>query len=277
MARNRIIKKEFYTDQKIIELEIPERLLFIGMTNFSDDTGIHINSAKMLKCEIFPADDIKVAYIEKALLKMADLGLIDFNEDRSLIRIKNWSVHQKINRPYPSKYEFVEGFNEHSMNTHGTINEQSSPNKNNNKKENKKKKKNNNIEEKKQKFTNQTLAEGLKHTPMIEPRICDEFIDYWTEPNKTKTKMKFEMQETFDISRRLKRWINNDFSSNKTEKHSKSWKKDSTGKFIVGYCACGKSDFYEPFNINSQDTKCCGSKILCNRIMEKIQDVNAEA
>ena len=213
MARNRIIKKEFYTDQKIIELEIPERLLFIGMTNFSDDTGIHINSAKMLKCEIFPADDIKVSYIEKSLLKMADLGLIDFNEDRSLIRIRNWSVHQKINRPYPSKYEFVEGFNEHSMNTHGTINEQSSPNKNNNKNNNKKENKNNNIEKRKQKFTNQTLAEGLKHTPMIDPRICDEFIDYWTEMNKSKTKMKFEMQETFDISRRLKRWIRNDFSS----------------------------------------------------------------
>ncbi len=211
MARNRIIKKEFYTDQKIIELEIPERLLFIGMTNFSDDTGIHINSAKMLKCEIFPADDIKVSYIEKSLLKMADLGLIDFNEDRSLIRIRNWSVHQKINRPYPSKYEFVEGFSEHSVNTHGTISEDSSPN--NNKKENKNKKKNNNIEKRKQKFTNQTLAEGLKHTPMIDPRICDEFIDYWTEMNKSKTKMKFEMQETFDISRRLKRWIRNDFSS----------------------------------------------------------------
>ena len=84
MARNRMIKKEFYTDQKIIELEIYERLLFIGMTNFSDDTGIHINSAKMLKAEIFPADDIKVRAIEESLLKMANLELIEFNENKSL-------------------------------------------------------------------------------------------------------------------------------------------------------------------------------------------------
>ena len=278
MARNRIIKKEFYTDQKIIELEIPERLLFIGMTNFSDDTGIHINSAKMLKCEIFPADDIKVSYIEKALDKMANLGLIDFNEDRSLIKIKNWSVHQKINRPYPSKYEFVEGFNEHSMNTHGTINEQSSPNKNNNKKENKKenKKKNNNIEERKQKFTNQTLAEGLKHTPMVDPRICDEFIDYWTEPNKTKTKMKFEIQETFDISRRLKRWINNDFSNN-SNGESSMFQLDSTGNSYVGYCAkCCKSGFYRKDELN-HDSKCCNDKVLPRRNMDQIQDINAKA
>ena len=276
MARNRIIKKEFYTDQKIIELEIPERLLFIGMTNFSDDTGIHINSAKMLKCEIFPADDIKVSYIEKALLKMANLGLIDFNEDGSLIKIKNWSVHQKINRPYPSKYEFVEGFNEHSMNGVGTINEQSYPNKNKNNKKNKNKKKNNNIEEKKQKFTNQTLAEGLKHTPMIDPRICDEFIDYWTEPNKTKTKMKFEMQETFDISRRLKRWINNDFSNN-SNGESSMFQLDSTGNSYVGYCAkCCKSGFYRKDELN-HDSKCCNDKVLPRRNMDQIQDINAKA
>ena len=274
MARNRIIKKEFYTDQKIIELEIPERLLFIGMTNFSDDTGIHINSAKMLKCEIFPADDIKVSYIEKSLLKMADLGLIDFNEDRSLIRIRNWSVHQKINRPYPSKYEFVEGFSEHSVNTHGTISEDSSPN--NNKKENKNKKKNNNIEKRKQKFTNQTLAEGLKHTPMIDPRICDEFIDYWTEMNKSKTKMKFEMQETFDISRRLKRWINNDFSNNSSGESS-MFQLDSTGNAYIGYCSkCCKSGFYRKDELN-HDSKCCNDKVLPKRNMDQIQDINAKA
>ena len=144
MARNRIIKKEAYCDNKLIELEITQRFMFIGMTNFADDEGIHLNNAKVLKAEIFPADDIKVSYIEKSLLKMADLGLIVFNEDRSLFRISNFLLHQKINRPYPSKYEFVEGFSEHSVNTHGTISEDSSPT--NNKKENKNKKKNNNIE-----------------------------------------------------------------------------------------------------------------------------------
>ena len=40
MARNRIIKKEAYCDNKLIELEIPQRFMFIGMTNFADDEGI---------------------------------------------------------------------------------------------------------------------------------------------------------------------------------------------------------------------------------------------
>ena len=143
MARNRIIKKEAYCDNKLIELEITQRFMFIGMTNFADDEGIHLNNAKVLKAEIFPADDIKVSYIENALLKMANLGLIQFNEDRSLYRIKNWKLHQKINRPYPSKYDFVEEIHEHSLNTQGIVCEDSSPN-NKNKKKNKKK--NNNKE-----------------------------------------------------------------------------------------------------------------------------------
>ena len=44
--------------------------------------------------------------------------------------------------------------------------------------------------------------------------IKKSFTDYWTEPNKSNTKMKFEMQSTFDINRRLARWKKNDKSEN---------------------------------------------------------------
>jgi hypothetical protein len=33
-----------------------------------------------------------------------------------------------------------------------------------------------------------------------------KFFDYWTEPNKSKTKMRFEMQNTWDTGRRLMKW-----------------------------------------------------------------------
>ena len=32
------------------------------------------------------------------------------------------------------------------------------------------------------------------------------FIQYWTEPNKSKSKMRFEMEKTWDTSRRLATW-----------------------------------------------------------------------
>ena len=39
--------------------------------------------------------------------------------------------------------------------------------------------------------------------------IKKEFESYWTETNKSKTKMRFELERTFDIKRRLQRWIKN--------------------------------------------------------------------
>lgn len=42
------------------------------------------------------------------------------------------------------------------------------------------------------------------------------FCNYWTEPNKSKTKMRFELEKTFEIGRRLAKWSSNDKSFNKT-------------------------------------------------------------
>jgi len=42
-----------------------------------------------------------------------------------------------------------------------------------------------------------------------------EFIDYWTEKNISSKLMRFEMEKTFDIKRRLARWIKNDKKWNK--------------------------------------------------------------
>lgn len=41
-----------------------------------------------------------------------------------------------------------------------------------------------------------------------------EFYDYWREPNKSKVSMRFEMQKTWDLNLRLKKWAKNDFSKN---------------------------------------------------------------
>tara|TARA_R110000868_G_scaffold402189_1_gene678315 strand:+ start:264 stop:950 length:687 start_codon:yes stop_codon:yes gene_type:complete len=40
-------------------------------------------------------------------------------------------------------------------------------------------------------------------------KIIKEFIDYWTESNLQGKKMKYEMQKTFDINLRLKKWYEN--------------------------------------------------------------------
>tara|TARA_R100000742_G_C4277902_1_gene100170 strand:- start:2069 stop:2695 length:627 start_codon:yes stop_codon:yes gene_type:complete len=46
-------------------------------------------------------------------------------------------------------------------------------------------------------------------------KLKREFCDYWTEKNSKGTKMKFEMERTFDIKRRLSRWYKNENKWNK--------------------------------------------------------------
>ena len=107
MARKRMIDPKFWSDDKIIELEPLSRLCFIGLWNFSDDFGIHKFNAKVIKAEIFPADDIPLAQVELMLEDLIKLNLIEISEDKILLRIKGWNIYQKINRPQPSKYEDV--------------------------------------------------------------------------------------------------------------------------------------------------------------------------
>jgi len=139
----------------------------------------------------------------------------------------------------------------------------------------------NNVNKRKEKFTNKVLAEGLKHQPMVEPSILEAFTGYWTEMNRSKTKMKFELQQTFEISRRLKTWINNDFNIDKKGKtvKKKKFRLSTTGKHYVCYCECGKSDFYPIWEVDKGilDTKCCGKELLTERVGIQIQDINAEA
>ena len=39
--------------------------------------------------------------------------------------------------------------------------------------------------------------------------VLNSFISYWTEKNKSKTKMRFELQKTWDTKRRLETWNKN--------------------------------------------------------------------
>ena len=42
--------------------------------------------------------------------------------------------------------------------------------------------------------------------------MLQDFCDYWTEPNPSQTKMRFELQKTWDVNRRLARWARNNFN-----------------------------------------------------------------
>lgn len=45
--------------------------------------------------------------------------------------------------------------------------------------------------------------------------MLNDFFSYWTEPNKSQTKMRFEQQPTWDLFRRLSRWEKNNYKYEK--------------------------------------------------------------
>lgn len=79
--------------------------------------------------------------------------------------------------------------------------------------------KNNNIDDRKLKF-----ASTLK--PFLETYgrdMINDFFKYWTEPNKSNTKFKQELEKTWSLDRRLETWSKNDFGKLKKETNSNTY------------------------------------------------------
>lgn len=102
MARIRTIKPEFWTDEKIVELDAWARLLFIGLWNFADDEGRMVCSEKRIKMQIFPGDSPN---IRGGLDELARAGLIDIYvvDDIEYLQIPTFLKHQRVDHPSKSK------------------------------------------------------------------------------------------------------------------------------------------------------------------------------
>jgi len=48
---------------------------------------------------------------------------------------------------------------------------------------------------------------------LADATTLKEFFEYWQEPNKSKTKMRWEMEKTWDLKLRILRWAGNSFST----------------------------------------------------------------
>jgi hypothetical protein len=85
-------------------------------------------------------------------------------------------------------------------------------NKNNNKN-------NNNISKRRNEFVFEVLSFDYDES------ILNGFVDYWTEPNKSNTKMKFELNKTWSTKLRLKTWANNQKKWDKPKSNKKTMSK----------------------------------------------------
>lgn len=50
------------------------------------------------------------------------------------------------------------------------------------------------------------IADVKLHEDLFVQKVIDSFIDYWSEPNISRSKMRWELQKTWDTKRRLRLW-----------------------------------------------------------------------
>lgn len=102
MARSRILKPEFWSDEKLALVSREARLTFAGLWTCSDDYGVTKGHPAWLKAQIFPYDvELPLEEFGRWLADLERIGVIDpFTADgESFFYIRNFSDHQKVDRP----------------------------------------------------------------------------------------------------------------------------------------------------------------------------------
>jgi DnaD/phage-associated family protein len=134
MARIRTIKPQFWTDEKIGQLSWGARLLFIACWNLADDEGILIWNSSYLRGQVFPYEKrLSLAQVMRMMNELTSLGMcICYTSGaNNYAFIPAFAKHQTINRgqpsdkPLPTSPKFKAKFTENSLNSHGTITDDS--------------------------------------------------------------------------------------------------------------------------------------------------------
>lgn len=65
---------------------------------------------------------------------------------------------------------------------------------------------------------------------IYQPQMIRAFFNYWTERNKSGTKMRFELERTWELSKRLATWASNEKQFNRNEQRNSSNRTSSADK-----------------------------------------------
>ena len=125
MARSRIIKPEFWDDERLATVSMAARLTYIGLWNFCDDFGVTKASLLWLKSRLYPFDEkVSIKDLEKWLNELCALKrIIKFSANGDeFYYLPNFLRHQVINRPSKTRYpEPSNEILEHSLSDTGVF------------------------------------------------------------------------------------------------------------------------------------------------------------
>ena len=100
--KSRLVRPEFWTDGKIVQLSAFARLLFIACWQMADDEGRFEWEPIRVKLQVFPADSVDIGELGAEL---GGLGLIRFYSvgGKDFACVPKFADHQKLHPDRPSK------------------------------------------------------------------------------------------------------------------------------------------------------------------------------
>lgn len=130
--RIRSIKPQFWRSPDVMELNLFQRLLFIGLWNLADDEGRGVYDPASIAADLFLTEfslnphgvitDVSNAFVEYSKQSMIAVYEV---EKRRYFQILQWKKHQRVNRattsqipPLTSENEETKLISEDSLNTH---------------------------------------------------------------------------------------------------------------------------------------------------------------
>ena len=104
MPRIRTIIPEFWEDERFSNVSLPACLLYIGMKNFADDSGVILANETIIKSKVFPArDDIRKQQVSGWLQELIENSiLVPLKYENKSYYVMDFSS-ERIDKPQKSK------------------------------------------------------------------------------------------------------------------------------------------------------------------------------
>ena len=216
MARNRMIKPDFWSSLTLNSVSRDSRLTFIGLWNFCDDYGFCLRSTRSILGDIFPYDEsVTEAKLNNWINELIEAKLIipvDY-KTKMLLFVKGWGEHQTVANK--SKRSHIETFDleeviKDTLDTNEILISNyllsHAPKRKKKEKEESNKEKGS-LEERKQYFADEindtwNRLGGNSYIPQSE---LQTFYNWYSETNN-KGVMKKETFEFFEVGKRLATW-----------------------------------------------------------------------
>ena len=127
MGRIRTLKPEFTTDEELSALPAETHLFAAGLLCYADDEGYFNAHPGLLKAAIFPLRECSVSTHDmlKQLVGTGYLRLGTTPDGKHWGQVVKFAIHQRVNRPTPSKIKELDVDWSNSVSPHGVLNEPS--------------------------------------------------------------------------------------------------------------------------------------------------------